>query len=98
MVELLPVPVEPTQTTQLPSLSGEVEDSDFRKLLRDKLRENFVLEGLLSDSPIVKGRKDHQITISLLSAGRTGGDIGRVRSFINWLLLVIQNYSYLMTN
>ena len=42
MVELFPVPVEPTHTTQLPPL---LEDSDRRRFLRDKLRANFDLEG-----------------------------------------------------
>ena len=94
MVELFPVPVEPTQTTQLPSLSGQEEDSDFRKLLRDKLRENLVLEGLLSEvNPIVRGSPNHnQFVVCRIGLGRH-----LVRS-LSYQLLVTQNYSYLMSN
>ena len=53
MVELFPVPVEPTTTTQLPSLLLD-DDSDFRRFFRDKLRTNFDLEGRRSEvGPIV---------------------------------------------
>ena len=53
MVELFPVPVEPTTTTQLPSLLLDV-DSDLRRFFSDRLRTNLALEGRRSEvGPIV---------------------------------------------
>ena len=55
MVELFPVPVEPTTTTQLPSLLLDV-DSDLRRFLSDRLRTNLDLEGRRSEmGPMVVG-------------------------------------------
>ena len=55
IVELLPVPVEPTTTTTLfPSLLLLDEDSALRRFFRDKLRTNLDLEGRRSEiGPIV---------------------------------------------
>ena len=53
IVELFPVPVEPTTTTQLPSLLLD-DGSDLRRFLSDKLRTNLDLEGRRSVAgPIV---------------------------------------------
>ena len=55
MVELFPVPVDPTYTTHLPSLL-ELDGSVLRRFLKDILRTNFDLEGLRSDvRPMVIG-------------------------------------------
>ena len=48
IVELFPVPVEPTTTTQLPSLLLD-DDSDLRRFFSDKLRTNLDLEGRRSE-------------------------------------------------